>query len=159
MSVSSNIEKPGSANVILFAEDDDNYALILQCTFKEAGINHDVFRVPDGAEAIAYLKGEGKYSDRSQYPFPCVVLADIKMPKITGMELLQWVRSRSDFGHLPVVMLTSSDELRDVKEAYTLGANSFLMKPARIADLKELLKALEKYWTKFNVLDTETRLR
>lgn len=138
------------SQVILYAEDDENYAELLKCTFRQAGIERQVYHVDHGAEAMAYLKGEGKYSDRSLYPFPTVILADLKMPKVNGLELLAWIRHQSSFPHLPVVVLTASDELKDVRNAYALGANSFLVKPPRVEDLKELLVMLDGYWLKFN---------
>src|SRR5687767_2556057 len=114
------------SNTILCAEDDENYAELLRCSLPHIGCTHELQHVSDGAEAMAYLKGEGKYTDRSLFPFPAVVLADLKMPRVNGLELLDWIRRHSAFPHLPVVVLTSSDEFKDINSAYTLGANSFL---------------------------------
>ena len=138
------------SGVILYAEDDENYAELLKCMLKQAGIERHVEHVEHGGEAMAYLKGEGKYGDRSKYPLPAVVLADLKMPKVNGLELLTWIRHQSPFPHLPVVVLTASDEIRDIKSAYASGANSFLVKPPHIEDLKELLSMLDGFWMNFN---------
>ena len=135
----------------MYAEDDENYAELLKCTFKHAQISREIHHVFDGAEAMAYLKGEGKYADRSKFPVPSVVLADLKMPRVNGMELLDWIRRMSLYPHIPVVVLTCSDELEDIKKAYALGANSFLVKPPHVEDLKELMKMLDSYWMRFNV--------
>ena len=140
-------------DTILYAEDDDNYAELLACTLKQAGFEHSVHHVSDGGEAMAYLKGEGKYSDRTKFPIPGVVLADLKMPRVNGFELLDWIRRQSPFPHLPVIVLTLSEELKDVKRAYSLGANSFLIKPPNVEDLKDLLKMLDGYWLKYNVME------
>ena len=76
------------------------------------------------------------------------------MPRINGLELLQWIRRHPELGHLPVIMLTCSDEIKDVKQAYANGANSFLMKPPRVEELKEMLTMLNTYWLRFNVTGT-----
>ena len=146
-----------NSQVILYAEDDENYAELLKCTLRQARIERQLEHVFDGAEAMAYLKGEGKYHDRSKYPIPAVILADIKMPKVNGLELLQWVRQQPDIAHLPVVVLTASDEIRDVKKAYSIGANSFLVKPPHVEDLKELLTMLDTYWLRFNKAMNQTQ--
>lgn len=140
-------------NTILYVEDDENYARLLHCTLQQGGFKQELQHVTDGAEAMAYLKGEGKYSNRSKFPVPCVVLADLKMPRVNGFELLDWVRRQSNYPHLPVIVLTSSDEIKEIQKAYKLGANSFLHKPPHVEDLKEMLKMLEAYWTKFNIFD------
>ena len=140
-------------DTILYAEDDDNYAELLVCTLKQAGFEHVVHHVSDGGEAMSYLKGEGKYSDRTKFPIPGVILADLKMPRVNGFELLDWVRRQSPFPHLPVIVLTLSEVLKDVKSAYSLGANSFLVKPPNVEDLKDLVKMLDGYWLKYNVME------
>lgn len=141
---------PIDLRTILFAEDDDSYAMLLKAACKNAMLTHTLHHVRDGAEAMEYLKGEGKYSDRSEFPIPCVVLVDLKMPKVNGFELLHWIRQHSEFSHLPVVVLTSSDEIRDIQQAYSHGANSFLVKPPNLEDLKEMMKMLDRYWLKLN---------
>jgi CheY-like chemotaxis protein len=144
-------------NTILYAEDDENYARLLECTLKEGCFQHSLQIVTDGAKAISYLKGEGKYSDRIKFPMPNVVLADLKMPNVNGFELLHWIRQMSSCPQIPVVVLTASDEVKEIQKAYSMGANSFLIKPAHLEDLKELLKMLDGYWTKFNYLGNSSR--
>jgi CheY-like chemotaxis protein len=143
------MQRPNTSNTILYAEDDQNYATLLNSVLRQTGFTHQLRLVQDGAEAIAYLKGEGQYADREKFPFPCLVLADLKMPRINGFDLLRWVR-QSSTPFLPVVVLTSSDERKEIHRAYTLGANSFLVKPPHVSDLKELLKTLDEYWLRFN---------
>jgi len=138
-------------NVLLYAEDDSAYAELLGTTLACGGFPHRLIRVPDGEQAISYLKGEGKYSDRVEYPLPGVVLLDLKMPRCNGFDVLQWVRQKSIIPHIPVVVLTSSEEIRDINRAYQLGANSFLVKPPNVKDLKAMLKMLESYWFQLNV--------
>lgn len=135
---------------VLLAEDDESYALLLKCAFKDAGFDHQLHHVNDGAEAMAYLKGEAQYADRLRYPVPCVALVDLKMPKVNGFELLEWIRHHSQCRHLPVVVLTLSDEIRDIQKAYSIGANSFLVKPPRVEELKQIVEMIDSYWLKLN---------
>lgn len=138
-------------DVLLYAENDSSYADLLKSALNRGASKPRIVHVPDGEEAIAYFKGERKYADRQSHPLPGVALLDLKMPRINGFEVLQWIREKSPFRYLPVVVFTSSDEIRDINRAYELGANSFLIKPPRIEDLRELLKTLENFWFKFNV--------
>src|SRR5438270_424523 len=96
-----------------------------------AGCRVDIRRrsicVRDGAEAMDYLRGEGSYANRDEYPLPALILLDLKMPKVDGFEVLTLLRAHPTLRSLPVLVLTSSDQLRDVNRAYELGANSFLV--------------------------------
>lgn len=138
-------------DVLFYAEDDAGFADLLQCSLKQGGFDHHVIHVTDGEKALAYLKGEGKFADREKYPLPGVALLDLKMPRVTGFEVLRWIREESPFPYLPVVVLTVSEELRDINAAYKLGANSFLIKPPKVEDLKEMLTMLDNYWFRHNV--------
>lgn len=148
-----------NTKTILYAEDDDSYSLLLECALKQGGFKETLRHVWNGAEAIAYIKGEGKYADRTQFPFPSVVLADLKMPCVSGFDLLHWIRRESTSPHLPVVVLTNSDEMKDVRRAYEMGANSFLLKPINVEDLRETLTALDHFWLRCNILEGQPRRR
>src|SRR6266581_2683253 len=115
--------------VILLAEDDDNHVVLLRHAFKEANFLNPLHVVRDGEETIAYLKGEGQYANRAEYPLPALLLLDLKMPRQNGFDVLTWIRREPHLAGLTVVVLTNSDGLRDVTRAYQLGANSFLVKP------------------------------
>jgi CheY-like chemotaxis protein len=115
--------------VILVAEDDEDYVILIKQVFMKAHIPNPIHVVWNGEEAISYLKGSGKYSNRDEYPLPDIFLLDLKMPRINGFEVLKWVRSQPTLSALRILVLTSSDEIRDVNVAYHLGANSFLLKP------------------------------
>ena len=141
-------------DVLLYAEDDPTFAEILEHTFHQGGFDHRLIRVADGEQAIAYLKGEGLYSDREKYPLPGLLLLDLKMPRVSGLEVLEWIRNKSNYPHLPVVVLTVSEELRDINRAYQLGANSFLIKPPKVSELRGTLKMIESYWFKMNVTES-----
>lgn len=135
-----------SRAVVLLAEDEEDYVLLVRRAFEQAQIPNPLFVVPTGAEMISYLKGEGKFANRDEYPLPDLLLLDLKLPGFSGLEILGWLRSHPGLSAMRVVILTSSDDLRDINDAYRLGANSFLMKPYDFADLVSLAKVLQKYW-------------
>ena len=114
--------------------------------FKLAGLINPLVVVQDGDEAIAYLKGEGKFSNRTEYPLPTLMLLDLKMPRKNGFEVLEWLRTQPTLSALRVVVLTTSDQIHDVNRAYQLGANSFLTKPVDFRDFVQLSSAVKGYW-------------
>jgi CheY-like chemotaxis protein len=132
--------------VILLAEDREDDVLLVQKAFKTAAMDCQLQVVQNGEEAMSYLSGEGKFCDRAQFPFPDLVLLDLKMPRISGFEVLRWIRQHPKIRNLRVVVLTSSTQIRDVNEAYRLGANSFLVKPLDFENFVETSKALRAYW-------------
>ena len=131
---------------ILVAEDDDNDAELLKMALSRAGINGSVWFVKNGREAIDYLQGRGKYVDRSQYPFPKIVITDLKMPGLNGLELLEWLRSHPDCKVLPTILMSGSGLHSDVKRAYQFGVNSYFQKPSTLAELIDLMRLLKEYW-------------
>jgi CheY-like chemotaxis protein len=128
------------------AEDDGNDALLLQMAFKKAGLTQRVIVVPDGEKVVEYIKGEGAYADRAQFPFPQVLLLDLKMPRMNGLEVLAWLQAQEEARHLPAVVLTSSCYNPDVRKAYELGAYSFITKPTEIDELASALKSMDDFW-------------
>lgn len=131
---------------VLFAEDDDNDAFFLERAFKQAKIANPLQRACDGEEAIAYLSGLGKYADRAQYPIPCLLMLDLKMPRKNGFDVLQWLRVQPGLKRMPVVVLTSSKEDPDINRAYDLGANTYVVKPVQFEGLADMIKTLTFYW-------------
>src|SRR4030095_16546255 len=109
-------------------------------------VPHRLHAVKSGDEAIAYLKGTGIYADRVKYPLPHLVLLDIKMPGTDGLQVLRWIRQEPGLSLLRVVVLTGSDQIRDVNQAYKLGANSFMVKPSDFENFIEMGKTLQSYW-------------
>jgi len=136
--------------VILLAEDREDDVLLVRKAFQSADMNCELHVVRDGEEAMAYLAGEGKFRDRAEFPFPDLVLLDLKMPRVDGFEVLRWIRQHPKIRKLRVVVLTSSHQLRDVNEAYRLGANSFLVKPMDFEHVVELTKILKDYWLRLD---------
>jgi CheY-like chemotaxis protein len=112
--------------------------------FERAGLGKSVQAVRGGFEAMAYLNGEPPYHDREKYPFPALVLLDIKMAGMDGFEVLKRIRSHASLAGLCVVMLTSSDQIQDANRAYQSGANSFLVKPLDFWNVEELMRSLER---------------
>src|SRR5687768_1182227 len=135
---------------VLIAEDSENDLLMLRRAFRQASITAPVQFVSDGEQAIAYLKGEGKFGRREEFPLPDVLLLDLKMPRKNGFEVLEWLRTQPSLRHLRVVVLTTSQQLRDVNRAYALGAASFLTKPVNFVEFKDTIQAMYNYWMALN---------
>ena len=135
---------------ILQVEDDENDVLLLQYAFECAGLERAVHAVSDGQEAIDYLAGEGTFADRSRHPIPCMVLLDIKLPRRSGLEVLQWMRAREDLRGIIVIMFSASSYHDEISQAYRSGANSFLIKPAGADELTKLVQVIKAYWFDHN---------
>jgi CheY-like chemotaxis protein len=133
-------------NLFLLVEDSQDDVLLIRRAFAKANIHDALQVVRNGEEALAYLKGEGHYSNRTEYPLPDLVLLDLKLPGKDGFEVLQWIRHEPGFSALRVVVLTSSDDIRDVNRAYQLGANSFVVKPVDGNDFVSIVQALQGFW-------------
>jgi CheY-like chemotaxis protein len=134
---------------ILLADDSENDILLMRTAFKMAEFNSPLQEVHSGEQAIAYLKGEGIYSDRRQYPLPSVMLMDLSMPMKSGFDVLGWVRAQPAFKHLLVIILTASMRPEDVERAFDLGASSYLVKPGKIEALAAMLRCLRD-WIQIN---------
>jgi CheY-like chemotaxis protein len=136
---------------ILLVEDDPAEVRLIQRAFKKAGIEDHVHRLTDGDEAVAYLNGDSPYENRISFPFPTVLILDLKMPRRGGLEVLEWVRSRRDARRrLPIVVLTSSRHSVDVDRAYDLGVNSYITKPDTSEELATIATTFKAYWLKLN---------
>jgi len=131
---------------ILIIEDDASDALLLCRAFTKANIQNPVRLVTTAEEAVAYLMGMYKYQDRAQYTLPSLILLDLNLPGTNGHGFLAWLRSQPGLKALRVVVLSGSDDMRDVNLACQLGANSFLVKPADFRGLVELSQVLSRYW-------------
>ena len=131
---------------ILYAEDEPDDILFLKRAFKSAGLPHTLNAARDGEEALEYLAGEGPFSDRAQYPLPDLILLDINMPKLSGLDVLARLRSQPLFKSVPVLILTSSSRSEDRERASELGADDYLLKPSDPLKLPELAKSLHDRW-------------
>jgi CheY-like chemotaxis protein len=102
--------------------------------------------VADGQEAIDYLNNTGKYSDRNAFPLPDLIILDLKMPRVSGFDVLQWIRNDGLARLIPVIVLSSSALTADVNRAYTLGANAYMVKPAEAVALERLIQTISDFW-------------
>jgi CheY-like chemotaxis protein len=139
-----------SSCTFLVAEDDENDVFFLQRAFKQAKVENPLNVVRDGQEAIEYLSGEGKFSDRNLYPLPYLFILDLKMPRKTGLEVLGWLQEQPELRCVPVMVLSSSAHRTDIERAYELGANAFVVKPASLEKRVELAKLIGAFWLEFN---------
>lgn len=135
---------------ILVAEDDPSEQLFLSRAFQKAGLYPHLRFVEDGTDVVSYLEGTGKYADRIQFPLPHLLLLDIKMPRMTGLEVLRWLRAHPLHRRIPAVMLTNSSLQTDIETAYDVGVNSYLVKPPRWEELIELARWFHAYWVGLN---------
>jgi two-component system, response regulator len=135
---------------ILLVEDNADDEILTVRALKKNNILNDVVVVRDGAEALDYLFGAGSYEDRDLAEMPQVILLDLKLPKIDGLEVLRRVRSNEITRFLPVVVLTSSSEEQDMIESYSFGANSYIRKPVDFNQFSEAVKNLGLYWLVLN---------
>ena len=141
--------RPSDVTVLL-VEDNSTDALMVRRAFRKANITSPLEVVEDGDKAVDYLTGQGAYADRARFPLPVLVLLDLKLPRRSGLEVLDWLRQQPGLRRLPVVVLTSSQENADIGRAYDLGANSYLVKPVSFDPLLELIKVLGLYWLVHN---------
>ncbi len=135
--------------VILLVDDDENDVELMRRAFQSAKFPGPVRVVRQGEAAIAYLSGEGAYSDRGQFPLPAVMLLDLNMPKKNGFDVLAWLNTQPGLNRLMVIVLTASRRPEDADRAYDLGAKAFLVKPDNFNDLIAMSRCLRE-WIGFN---------
>lgn len=135
---------------ILLVEDNPKDVLLIQRAFRKANVSVPLQVVGDGEVAVRYLSGEDLYSDRDRYPLPVLLLLDLKLPRKSGAEVLEWLRQQPQLKRLPVVVLTSSKEYADINKVYDLGANAYMVKPVAFDNLVEIVKTLNLHWIIYN---------
>jgi CheY-like chemotaxis protein len=131
---------------ILVVEDDPNDQTFILEAFRSIGVEAPIQVVDSGSEAVAYLKGEGKFSNRSNYAFPSFIMTDLNMLKGSGFFVLEKLRANPEWAIIPVAVLSNSENPDDIKKAYLLGANCYHHKPGSQAELCEQLQILHDYW-------------
>jgi CheY-like chemotaxis protein len=134
------------AGAILLVEDNDDDVFLMKHALAAAGIANPIYVVETGQLAVDYLSGAGESQERDRFPMPVIVFLDLKLPLMSGHEVLAWIRGQRQLESLLVVVLTSSDEPSDVRRSYSLGANSYLMKPLTARQLVDLTKAFNWTW-------------
>ncbi|HWF18933.1 MAG TPA: response regulator [Verrucomicrobiae bacterium] len=147
----SPVKKMDRVLKILVVEDNPDDVLLLRQAFKRAGGAFILAVVHDGLEAKAYLNGGGKYSDRAAHPFPDLMMLDLNMPSMNGFEVLEWLRNHSDCKRLMVHVMTASPRESDIRRAYDLHANSYMVKPSRVDELVRFVKSLFE-WHRYTAL-------
>jgi CheY-like chemotaxis protein len=135
---------------ILLVEDDENDVFFFQRAMKDAQLQNPLSVARDGLEAIDYLSGNGAFADREQYPLPCLLILDLKMPRKSGLEVLEWLRSEPSLRTLPAIILSSSAQTTDIDRAYQLGANAFVVKPTTVGSRVELLRSIKGFWLQYS---------
>lgn len=138
------------SRTILLVEDDPNDVLLIRRAFRKIGSETPLHVVEDGERAVAWLSGDGKHADREHHPQPDLLLLDLKLPRFSGFEVLQWLRGQPGLRRLPVIVLTGSQEPSDVNRALDLGANSYLVKPVGFDALLDIVRTLDLYWLTYN---------
>ncbi len=131
---------------ILIAEDEENDALLMQMAVQKAGLRHTISIVRDGQQAVDYLSGAPPFNDRSQHPLPEIFLLDLKMPRLTGFDVLQWLTAHPELSELPAIVISSSIDVSDMEKARDLGAADYYFKPTRFADLVKLIADIQESW-------------
>ncbi|MCE3296009.1 MAG: response regulator [Crocinitomicaceae bacterium] len=139
MKISKSIE-------ILIADDDHEDQMLILDALKESNLKNRIRCVDNGEELLAYLRNEGKYADRQEYPTPGIVLLDLNMPKKDGREALKEIKADPNLKNIPIIILTTSGAESDILKTYDLGANSFITKPVTFSAMVETMSALKKYW-------------
>jgi CheY-like chemotaxis protein len=137
-------------STILIVEDEADDIELLDYALTKAGVDNPRRALRDGDEAAAYIGGSAEYADRSHFPLPGLVLLDLKLPRRSGFEVLECIRNDQFAKHIPVIVLTSSDNEKDIVRAYAAGANSYLVKPVKRDALLTMVKTLDDYWIKLN---------
>ena len=138
---------------LLLVEDNEDDVFLMKRALKGARVVNPLLVVEDGQQAVDYLGGAGKFADREQYPLPAVVFLDLKLPLLSGHDVLAWIRRQRELESVVVIVLTSSNEPSDLNRCYALGANSYVVKPPTPEQLEELAKAFKWYWLEYNRFD------
>ena len=137
------MEMPAKQSVtIMLVEDDDGHRLLIRENLRAGGVVNTLVEMSDGQQAIDYLTRRGQYHDRTKFPKPGLILLDIKMPKADGFAVLEKIKADPELRLIPVLMLTSTDDQLEVNRCYTLGANSYVVKPIRYEEFQERIRAL-----------------
>lgn len=131
---------------ILLVEDEETDVFLLKNAFAQVGLTNPVHVARHGGEALDYVHGRGRFSDRSVFPLPYLILLDLKLPHTMGLEVLRQIRQQPNFRSIIILILTSSEDSRDIDTAYALGANGYLIKPADVMKLNALAQSIKDFW-------------
>ena len=135
---------------LLLVEDNPDDVFFLKRVLKAKGVEVPIVVMSDGRAAMNFLGGEGRYANRAEHPLPGLILLDLQLPYVTGLQVLEWIRLQPALKRIPVVMFSSSSQASDINTAYDLGVNSYLVKPTDVAELGRILEAVCTYWLNTN---------
>jgi CheY-like chemotaxis protein len=138
-----------SPPTLLIVEDNEDDIFFMERIFKQMGARCDLRFVRDGVEAVEYLSGKGQFEDRAKNPLPTIILMDLKMPRMNGFEVLEWMQKQPEIKLIPTIVVTSSTMQEDVTRAYRAGANAVMNKPVDKDSLLQMLKTFHLYWTDY----------
>jgi CheY-like chemotaxis protein len=139
---------------ILLVEDSPDDVFFMKRALQRSGTPASIQVAEDGQAALDYLSGKAAFGDRSEFPLPALLLLDLRMPRVPGFEVLRWLRAQDEFDCIPVVVFSSSREESDMRKAYALGANSFLVKSGDTTRFERLVKCMVEYWLSCNEVPT-----
>src|SRR5688500_12404710 len=142
-----NSNQPNGMTVLI-AEDDEDAIHLLEAALASIDCAHTIRIVRDGQEALDYLQGKEKYEDREAFPFPDVLVIDLKMPVVSGLEVLWWLSKHPECNVLPTIVFRSSSHPADIKRAYDVGASPYFVKPLAFDELKRILASTFDFWGK-----------
>jgi CheY-like chemotaxis protein len=145
--MTNEVKTPGT---ILLVEDDPGDAALMRRGFDKAGVINPIQHITHGDKALAYLAGVNEYADRTAYPLPVLILLDLKLPGMTGLEILRWLRTQRDLRRIPAVVLTMNEDPDTINAAYDAGANSYLLKPGDRKGIVEMINTIQQYWLRLN---------
>jgi len=137
-------------STILFVDDSEEDRELMRYALNKAHVPNPVVELQSGEEAIHYLSGDGDFADRERYPLPCMIITDLKMPRVDGFELLEWLRLRPEFHRVPKIVLTASADDGDKVRAHKLGACAYFVKPAQLIQLVEVVRQMDDEWISDN---------
>ncbi len=143
---------------ILQVDDDPNDVFFLQHALRIVGVENPIQVVSDGQLAIDYLAATGKFADRETFPLPCLMLVDLKLPHVMGLDVLTWIRQQSGPARV-VLILSASAQDADTSAAYRLGVNGFLVKPSEASKLQEMARAIKDFWLTHNTRPSEASVK
>lgn len=131
---------------ILLVDDDPHFLGFTELALRQNGVRTPIHKAADGEEAIAYIMGAGKFSDRNAYPYPTFIVTDLKMPRADGFAVLRHLRTNPEWAVIPTVVFSASSDEDDIKKSYMLGASSYHVKPMGLDKLRQQMKILHDYW-------------
>lgn len=141
---------------ILVVEDDTNDQFLIERALRKAGVTGPIYVAGNGAEAIAYFMGEGKFADRKTYAYPTFVMTDLKMPQVDGFGVLEFLKANPEWAIIPTVVFSASQDRDDIKKAYMLGASSYHVKAGDPVAFRQLIATLNAYWLTCEVPEVDS---